>query len=131
MLSDIDDTLVCSGGHYPAGMDRRWPRKAVYPGVLALYRELDLGLNGGDGDGDDQRTFTPGSPSSRLGNLVFLSARPHVFSDLAERSSYAKFTHLLQSRRLHAMPTMLTGDLKTGGEMMLRGGRGGNGVQHG
>jgi len=120
VLSDIDDTLLCSGGHYPAGIDKRWPRKAVYPGVLALYRELDLGMNGVDGD-DAQRTFTPGSPTSRLGNLVFLSARPHVFSDVLERSSYAKFTHLLASRRLHAMPTMLTGDLKTGGEMMLRG----------
>ena len=44
-----------------------------------------------------------------------------MFSDLAERSSYAKFAHLLQAKRLHTMPTLLTGDLKTGGEMMLRG----------
>ena len=119
VLSDIDDTLMSSGGVYPAGIDRRWPRKAVYPGVLAFFRELDLGVSG-ERDGE-QLTFTPSAPSGRLGNLVFLSARPHVFGDLAERSSYAKFTHLLQSRRLHAMPTMLTGDLKTGGEMMLRG----------
>ena len=119
VLSDIDDTLMSSGGVYPAGIDRRWPRKAVYPGVLAFFRELDLGA-AGERDGE-QLTFTPSAPSGRLGNLVFLSARPHVFGDLAERSSYAKFTHLLQSRRLHAMPTMLTGDLKTGGEMMLRG----------
>ena len=108
VLSDLDDTLLCSGGHYPAGLDKRWPRKAIYPGVLAFYRELDLGTDEGD--------FR-----SRLGNLVFLSARPHVFSDLAERSSYAKFAHLLQAKRLHTMPTLLTGDLKTGGEMMLRG----------
>ena len=122
VLSDIDDTLMSSGGVYPAGIDRRWPRKAVYPGVLALYRELDLGANGDRGELDGATaTFTPSAPAGRLGNLVFLSARPHVFGDLAERSSYAKFTHLLQSRRLHAMPTMLTGDLKTGGEMMLRG----------
>ncbi|KAH8063221.1 hypothetical protein JL722_2384 [Aureococcus anophagefferens] len=119
VLSDIDDTLMSSGGVYPAGIDRRWPRKAVYPGVLAFFRELDLGA-AGERDGE-QLTFAPSAPSGRLGNLVFLSARPHVFGDLAERSSYAKFTHLLQSRRLHAMPTMLTGDLKTGGEMMLRG----------
>lgn len=109
VLSDLDDTLLCSGGHYPAGLDTRWPRKAVYPGVLAFYRELDLG-------NDEDTDFR-----SRLGNLVFLSARPHVFSDLAERSSYAKFAHLLQAKRLHTMPTLLTGDLKTGGEMMLRG----------
>ena len=101
VLSDLDDTLLCSGGHYPAGLDKRWPRKAIYPGVLAFYRELDLGTDEGD--------FR-----SRLGNLVFLSARPHVFSDLAERSSYAKFAHLLQAKRLHTMPTLLTGDLKTG-----------------
>ena len=107
VLSDIDDTLMSSGGVYPAGIDRRWPRKAVYPGVLAFFRELDLGVSG-ERDGE-QLTFTPSAPSGRLGNLVFLSARPHVFGDLAERSSYAKFTHLLQSRRLHAMPTMLTG----------------------
>ena len=87
VLSDLDDTLLCSGGHYPAGLDKRWPRKAIYPGVLAFYRELDLGTDEGD--------FR-----SRLGNLVFLSARPHVFSDLAERSSYAKFAHLLQAKRL-------------------------------
>lgn len=111
VLSDIDDTLVCSGGHYPAGIDRRWPRKTVYPGVLALYRELDLGT-----DGDDLATSW-----DRLGNLVFLSARPHVYSDLAERSSYAKFAELVRDRRLHAMPTMLVGDLKSGGEMMVRG----------
>jgi len=117
VLSDLDDTLLCSGGHYPAGIDRRWPRKAVYPGVLAFFRELDLGA----AEAPDCLSFSPGQAGARLGNLVFLSARPHVFSDLAERSSYAKFTHLLQAKRLHTMPTLLTGDLKTGGEMMLRG----------
>ncbi|KAJ1452230.1 hypothetical protein M885DRAFT_527557 [Pelagophyceae sp. CCMP2097] len=110
VLSDIDDTLLCSGGHYPAGVDRRFPRKALYPGVLALYRELDLGVDG-----------PPEWVEGRLGNVAFLSARPHVYSDLAERSSYARFLTLVRSRRLHAMPTMLTGDLKTGGEMMLSG----------
>ncbi|KAJ8611151.1 hypothetical protein CTAYLR_003577 [Chrysophaeum taylorii] len=111
VLSDIDDTLLCSGGHYPAGVDARWPRKTAYPGVLALYRELDLGVKGlkDDWDGD------------RLGNLVFLSARPHVYADLMERSSYTRFADLVSQRRLHAMPTMLVGDLKSGGEMMMLG----------
>lgn len=27
VLSDIDDTLKCSGGHFPAGVDRALPRK--------------------------------------------------------------------------------------------------------
>eukprot|EP00445_Apocalathium_hangoei_P030168 CAMPEP_0203931720 /NCGR_PEP_ID=MMETSP0359-20131031/70263_1 /ASSEMBLY_ACC=CAM_ASM_000338 /TAXON_ID=268821 /ORGANISM="Scrippsiella Hangoei, Strain SHTV-5" /LENGTH=834 /DNA_ID=CAMNT_0050861103 /DNA_START=30 /DNA_END=2531 /DNA_ORIENTATION=- len=41
VLSDIDDTLFSSGGHFPAGVDGRYPKKQIYPGVLALYRELD------------------------------------------------------------------------------------------
>ena len=34
ILSDVDDTLICSGGVWPAGVDRRFSRKAMYP-VLA------------------------------------------------------------------------------------------------
>lgn len=41
VVSDIDDTLMCSGGHFPAGSDLRYPRNCVYPGVLAFYRGLD------------------------------------------------------------------------------------------
>merc|ERR1719215_2517391 len=40
VLSDVDDTLYCSAGHFPAGVDKRFPKRQVYPGVLALYREL-------------------------------------------------------------------------------------------
>ncbi|KAK9804158.1 hypothetical protein WJX73_006372 [Symbiochloris irregularis] len=43
VISDIDDTLMCSGGRWPAGRDKRLPPLCVYPGVLALYNELDLG----------------------------------------------------------------------------------------
>jgi hypothetical protein len=32
ILSDVDDTLSCSGGHYPAGIDTSYPRKVLYPG---------------------------------------------------------------------------------------------------
>jgi hypothetical protein len=35
-LSDVDDTLSCSGGRFPRGVDKRVPRKAVYPGALKL-----------------------------------------------------------------------------------------------
>ncbi|KAK9863341.1 hypothetical protein WJX84_006379 [Apatococcus fuscideae] len=42
IVSDIDDTLFCSGGHFPAGCDRRLPTKCLYPGALALFRELDI-----------------------------------------------------------------------------------------
>jgi hypothetical protein len=41
ILSDIDDTLFCSGGP-PGGIDCRLPRHTLYPGVLRFYRELDL-----------------------------------------------------------------------------------------
>lgn len=44
ILSDVDDTLQCSGGHFPAGCDTKFPRKAIYPGAFAFYRELDMGL---------------------------------------------------------------------------------------
>jgi len=150
ILSDIDDTLLCSGGHYPAGVDRRFPRKAVYPGVCALYRELDLGLSAGrhsaaaasassseatssleassknkkklvEEDEEDPFAVTDDKSRGRLGNLAFLSARPHVYADLAERSSYARFRRLVDQRRLHAMPTMLVGDLLSGSEMMVSG----------
>ena len=43
VVSDIDDTLVCSGGHYPAGVDRRLPKGCPYPGACALLNELDAG----------------------------------------------------------------------------------------
>lgn len=32
VLSDVDDTLCCSGGMYPAGIDKQYPKKAIYPG---------------------------------------------------------------------------------------------------
>lgn len=43
VLSDIDDTLMCSGGKYPAGVDRRLPKCAMcdcacpcmYAGILS------------------------------------------------------------------------------------------------
>ncbi|BDA41955.1 hypothetical protein COCOBI_02-7530 [Coccomyxa sp. Obi] len=43
VVSDIDDTLMSSGGSYPAGRDMRYPHNCVYPGVLAFYNELDAG----------------------------------------------------------------------------------------
>ena len=41
MLSDTDDTLCSSGGIYAEGINKRYPKRAVYPGVLAFYRESD------------------------------------------------------------------------------------------
>ena len=87
ILSDVDDTLSSSGGSWPAGMDTSYPKKTVYPGVLGFYRELDIGTSGQF----HVRYFCkllPPPPGSevwddlRVGNLVFLSARPHVYKDL-------------------------------------------------
>ena len=42
IVSDIDDTLMSSGGAFPAGCDRTYPRHCIYPGVLAFYSEMDV-----------------------------------------------------------------------------------------
>lgn len=110
ILSDVDDTLLSSGGLYPAGIDKRYSRKVVYPGVLAFYRELDLGTTGPDD-----------WPEHRVGNLVFLSARPHVYKDMSEKSNFAKFEKLRivgddGRRGMHTVPSLLAGDLASGGQ---------------
>jgi len=110
ILSDVDDTLLSSGGHYPAGIDKRYPKKVVYPGVLALYRELDLGTSGPDD-----------WPENRVGNLVFLSARPHLYKDMSEKSNFAKFEKLRAvgedgRRGMHTTPSLLAGDLASGSQ---------------
>ena len=46
VVSDVDDTLWSSGGHFPAGIDTRLPKHVFYPGVFALYRELAFGTGG-------------------------------------------------------------------------------------
>ncbi|CAM9824943.1 unnamed protein product, partial [Ectocarpus fasciculatus] len=110
ILSDVDDTLTSSGGRFPAGVDARYPRKSVYPGVLDFYRELDLGANG------------PSEwPHDQLGNLVFLSARPHVYKDMSESKSYAKFKRLQDEKGLYTSPTLLAGSIDTGTTMLLTG----------
>lgn len=57
VLSDIDDTF------YVNLKDDRFPKKTVYPGVRALYAELDKGPDAQKPD--------------RAGDLMFLSARPY------------------------------------------------------
>ena len=112
VLSDVDDTLSSSGGSYPAGIDKRYMKKVVYPGVLAFYRELDLGTQGPDE-----------WPDNRVGNLVFLSARPHVYKDVSEKINFAKFEKLRNSsdgrRGMHCVPSLLAGDIASGTEYMM------------
>ncbi|KAL3669481.1 hypothetical protein V7S43_005873 [Phytophthora oleae] len=110
VLSDVDDTLYSSGGRYPAGLDTRYPRHTLYPGVLPFYRELDMGTVGPDEWTDD-----------RVGNLVFLSARPHVYKDVSEKKSYTKFAALHEKMGMHTLPTMLAGNLTSGRAFMWQG----------
>lgn len=110
VLSDVDDTLTCSGGMYPAGIDKRYPKKEVYPGVLAFYRELDIGTEGPEEWLDEH-----------VGNLVFLSARPHLYKDISEKANFAKFEKLRARgndgrQGLHTTPSLLAGDLVSGGQ---------------
>ena len=56
VFSDIDDTF------YVNLKDDRYPKKTVYPGVRALYAEMDRGA---------------GAQPDRAGDLMFLSARPY------------------------------------------------------
>ena len=112
ILSDVDDTLSCSGGAFPAGCDISFPKKCIYPGVLAFYRELDLGTTGSD-------TWKP--EEERVGNLVFLSARPHLYKDLLESHSYEKFKRLQATSGMHTSPSLLPGEMVTGTEFFVTG----------
>lgn len=252
VLSDIDDTLFC-GGHFPGGCDRRWPRKELYPGVLAFYRSLDLYHMSPNHDSEQTLVVMPkdgrgrtyieavarkarahkegvgeapsvrprkyghlvgrplGTPMTSLGlrsvdggtsggldiswhdsptspqdscksighvplapkdevniivsgnvglnladvlcvadaqaagdaqeipnerarnpilckvhtvnesNVVFLSARPHVYKDVSEAVSYRVFQRLVQERRLHTMPSLLPGTIWPGMQGFLCG----------
>lgn len=123
ILSDVDDTLSCSGGRYPAGCDKQLPRKAIYPGVLDLYRELDLGADSEADWYDEVQLAVIRNNEDWLlrdvGNLVFLSARPHFYRDWLESHSFEKFRKLQEDRGLYATPTMLAGDIGSGAAYMM------------
>lgn len=85
--------------------------------MLAFYRELDLGYDRGENNEEwDGTTDTVKGKDTEHGNLVFLSARPHVYKDSSETASYNKFlslrNHLPPTRRLHCHPVLLAGDLR-------------------
>ncbi|RKG97536.1 DUF2183 domain-containing protein [Corallococcus sp. CA053C] len=83
ILSDIDDTFFANW------VDARYPKKTVYPGVLAFYQELDRG---------------PGIIPGRAGDLTFVSARPQDPLGLIENAT-------LESLRERGVPlaVMLSG----------------------
>lgn len=95
ILSDVDDTLHCSGGKWPAGCDKSLPKHTVYPGALELYKSLDS-------------SYDPKEPSC---NLIFMSARPHFYKSATEDHSYHRFQALVEEDRMHTMPTLLPGEL--------------------
>ena len=160
ILSDVDDTFFSSGGRFPAGCDNSYPRHELYPGVLSMYRELDIthGLKNKSNRNNNTTTSTTthlhqhannqnsnnssskkptlssnwikssssSSSSSKNrnssnkrepGNLTFLSARPHVYRDVVEKSAFKRFRQLIALGELHCAPTMLAGSLGTGGSM--------------
>ncbi|MDP1823268.1 MAG: hypothetical protein Q8L48_08505 [Archangium sp.] len=83
--SDIDDTF------YVNLKDKRYPGKTVYPGVRALYAELDKG---------------PGAKPDRQGDLLFLSARPYDRAGLIEHG-----TRSMLADHGVTQATVLSGDL--------------------
>eukprot|EP00929_Paragymnodinium_shiwhaense_P095895 TRINITY_DN57211_c0_g1_i1.p1 TRINITY_DN57211_c0_g1~~TRINITY_DN57211_c0_g1_i1.p1 ORF type:complete len:828 (-),score=130.31 TRINITY_DN57211_c0_g1_i1:417-2726(-) len=98
ILSDVDDTFVCSGAAFPAGCDKTYPQGVIYPGCKSLYELLD-------------KESEMGKPTC---NLVFLSARPHLYKGVSELYSFEQFAHFMQSGQLHCMPTLLPGELLRG-----------------
>ena len=52
-------------------------------------------------------------------NLVFLSARPHLYKEVTEQKSYRRFRHYVSGGTLHRMPTLLPGKLWPGTKAFL------------
>ena len=119
IVSDVDDTLECSGGLYPAGVDKRYERHTPYPGVGTFYREIDL-CGSGDVISALPAKGWAADFGNMLGNLIFVSARPHLYKDLSELRSYAKFASLVKKGVLHCTPSLLPGSLIGGREFVLR-----------
>jgi len=102
IITDMDDTLESSGARWPAGIDASYPRHTPYPGVTAFYRELQGG--------------------GEVGQLVALSARPHLVGEFVEQGIFKRFNKLMEEHGLHTMPALLTGSVDSGGRFLLSGG---------
>lgn len=97
VMSDVDDTLYSSGGRFPAGCDKQFPKGVLYPGCLALFRVLD-------------KNFQPDVPSC---GLVLVCPRPHLYKSWAEERSHKLFRSLMEEQRLRSYPTLLPGKLSS------------------
>lgn len=74
VLSDLDDTLWANW------KDARYPKKTVYPGVRAFYREVSRRVGG--------------SPERLAGEVVFLTARPRDRAGIVEDLTHATLKKL-------------------------------------
>ena len=72
ILSDIDDTVLCNW------KDERYPRKVVYPGVVAFYEELS-GMR---------------EAETKKLSLTFVSARPGDRMGIVEKKTLASLERL-------------------------------------
>jgi len=131
ILTDMDDTLLCSGGWYPAGIDLRYPRNTAYPGVTTFFHTMEEKLV------DSKRQWDWWKYPSTLANcvhiklpkphytdqahLVGLSARPHVPGNMMEERVFTEFERLQKDHGLKSMPTLLTGGLDTSAAFMFTG----------
>jgi phosphatidate phosphatase APP1 len=70
-------------------MDKRWPTRTFYPGVRKFYEELDRGID----------------EKSTIGDLVFLTARPHGYKGGIEQLTHDMLGH----SKLHTQPVILAG----------------------
>jgi len=101
-LSDVDDTLYCSGSSFPAGIDGTYPKRVVYPGCLRLFEAID----------SDTIGRMHAARCIPICNMVFLSARPHIYQDVAEKHSYGLFQRLHSKGLMHGYATLLPGYLR-------------------
>ena len=87
IVCDMDDTLICSGGRWPAGLDRQIPRGTAYPGALQFYAAIAerTQLRFGDDSRDEDDTF-PCSDDSE-------DSAPPSPSTRATASSFSEFDH--------------------------------------
>lgn len=110
VLSDVDDTLYSSGGVFPAGCDKRFPKHLVYPGCLPLFEILSRDIAGFEGEMRRATKLEGGF----LSPLIFISARPHIYKDVAEGKSYRLFRSLVSEQRISSLPTLIPGTLRAG-----------------
>ncbi|MDP2434140.1 MAG: DUF2183 domain-containing protein [archaeon] len=104
ILSDIDDTLFCSGGP-PGGVDVSIPKGTLYPGIIEFYLELLRGL------GNPQFDST----------ITFLSARPSVGdSGITESATYHRLQTIWDERQVPSpIPNLLPGSLRGSGPSLF------------